>query len=436
MGSSGDLIARRLAVTPRGIPMVSPAVVTSAGGASLIGPDGEEWIDFAAGIGVMNAGHCQPSVIAAIQQQASQLLHVCFHIATYEPYVALCEKLAELLPHGDHTKVMLVNSGAEAVENAVKIARQATNRSAVICYTGGFHGRTLMAMSLTSKYGYKIGCGPYAPEVYRLPFPNYFHSSEGQNEATYVEQELCRFRESLVNSVSAEQVAAVILEPVQGEGGFVPVPKAYLQGLREICDQTGILLILDEVQSGFCRTGGWAAYEHYGVVPDLSTWAKSMGGGLPIGAVIGRAEIMDAARPGTIGGTYGGNPVSCAAALATIKLMEDLQLGKRAMVIGSRVIARFQALQEKYPDWIGDVRGLGAMVAIEFVQDRNPHAPAAELTAEILKRCAARHLLILGAGVYGNVLRFLAPIVITDQQLECGLAILTEEVASAIEAQL
>ncbi len=433
MTQSEDLIARRMAVTPRGIPMVSPAVVTSATGASLLGPGGQEWIDFAAGIGVMNAGHCQPSVIEAIRQQASQLLHTCIHIATYEPYVTLCEKLIEILPHGGSTKVMLVNSGAEAVENAIKIARQATNRSAVICYTGGFHGRTLMAMSLTSKYGYKIGCGPYAPEVYRLPFPNYFHSGEGKDEAAYVEQELCRFRESLVDSVCVEQVAAVIMEPVQGEGGFVPVPKAYLQGLRRICDETGILLILDEVQSGFCRTGSWAAYEHYGVVPDLSTWAKSMGGGMPIGAVMGKAEIMDAARPGTIGGTYGGNPVSCAAALATIKIMEDLQLGKRAAIIGQRVSACLKGLQKKYPDWIGNVRGLGAMIAVEFVHDQNPHSPATELTAEILANCASRHLLILGAGVYGNVIRFLAPLVITDGQLNAGLAILSDEIAMAIE---
>jgi 4-aminobutyrate aminotransferase / (S)-3-amino-2-methylpropionate transaminase / 5-aminovalerate transaminase len=433
MASSEGLIERRKAVTPRGIPMVTNAVVESASGALLTDPEGRELIDFAGGIGVMNAGHCPPSVVAAICEQASKLLHTCFHIATYEPYIALCEKLIEILPHGDQTKAMLVNSGAEAVENAVKIARQATNRSAVICYTGGFHGRTLMAMSLTSKYGYKIGCGPYAPEVYRLPFPNYYHSSEGQNETAFVEQELCRFRESLVDSVAAEQVAAVIMEPVQGEGGFVPVPKAYLQGLRRICDETGILLILDEVQSGFCRTGGWSAFEHYGVVPDMSTWAKSMGGGLPIGAVIGKAEIMDAARLGTIGGTYGGNPVACAAALASIKLMGELKLGTRATVIGNRVVECFRKLQRKHPEWIGDVRGLGAMVAIEFVVKRNPHDPATELTAEILKGCSDRQLLILGAGIYSNVLRFLAPLVITDEQLERGLTILSEEVASAIE---
>ena len=243
----------------------------------LVDLEGRELIDFASGIGVMNVGHCQPAVVEAIRQQATKLLHTCIHVATYEPYVALCEKLAELLPHGDRTKVMLVNSGAEAVENAVKIARQATNRPAIICYTEGFHGRTLMAMSLTSKYGYKIGCGPYAPEVYRLPFPNRYRYGDGLSEAVFVERELCRFRDSLINTVAAEQVAAVLLEPVQGEGGFVPVPPAYLRGLRELCDELGMMLILDEVQSGFCRTGRWAAYEHFGVVPDISTWAKVHG---------------------------------------------------------------------------------------------------------------------------------------------------------------
>ena len=426
------LVARRQAVTPRGIPMVTDIEVASAEGAILTTPDGRSVIDFAGGIGVMNAGHCQPAVVQAIQEQAAQLLHNCFHIATYEPYVALCEKLVEILPHGDQTKVMLVSSGAEAVENAVKIARQATNRSAIICYTGGFHGRTMMAMSLTSKYAYKIGCGPYAPETYRLPYPNFYRSARGQSEVDFVKRELCRFRESLVDSVSGEQVAAVILEVVQGEGGFVPVPVGYLQGLREICDETGILLILDEVQSGFCRTGRWAGYEHYDVIPDLSTWAKSMGGGLPIGAVMGKAHVMDAARPGTIGGTYGGNPVACAASLATLTLMEELNLNDRSIEIGQQVKECFWALQRKHPDRIGDVRGLGSMVGVELVNNGTPQEPATELNAEVVKRCLERGLLILVAGTYGNVLRFLAPLVITNEQLSEGLRILSEEIEAAI----
>ena len=438
-----DLIARRAAVTPRGISMVTPLIASTSSGAILREPCGREVIDFAGGIGVMNVGHCHPAVVKAITEQANKLLHSCFQVATYEPYVELCEKLAELFPHVDlagiepvptgHTKTMLVNSGAEAVENAIKIARQATSRSAVICYTEGFHGRTMMAMSLTSKFGYKIGCGPYAPEVYRLPFPNHYRYGDGVSEAAFVRRELERFRESLLNTVAAEQVAAVILEPVQGEGGFVPAPMDYIKGLRKLCDEHGILLIFDEVQSGFCRTGRWAAYEHYGVLPDLSTWAKSMGGGLPIGAVIGRADVMDAARPGTIGGTYGGNPVACAASLATIKVMQDLNLNDRSLEIGKAVTHQMKELQARYPSHIGDVRGLGAMVGIEFVNNGDPHDPATDLTSQILKACVSRGLLILGAGIHGNVIRFLMPLVITDEQLHQGLEIVTQEIANAIE---
>lgn len=432
MKKNADLISRRAAVTPRGISMVTPIVVDSACGAVLTDIEGRQYIDFVGGIGVMNVGHGQPSVIEAITAQSNKLLHTCFQVATYEPYVALCEKLAELLPHGEHTKTILINSGAEAVENAIKIARQATNRSAVICYTEGFHGRTMMAMSLTSKFGYKMGCGPYAPEVYRLPFPNFYRYSDGLSEAGFVERELGRFQESLLNTVAAEQVAAVIIEPVQGEGGFVPAPLAYLQGLRKLCDQHGIILILDEVQSGFCRTGRWAAYEHYGILPDISTWAKSMGGGLPIGAVMGRADVMDAARLGTIGGTYGGNPVACAASLATLKFLEENKINDRATAIGESVTRRLRDLQSRFPKHIGDVRGLGAMVGLELVHDGNPRKPATELTSRILAACLEDGLLVLGAGINGNVIRFLMPLVITDEQLDAGLNILERATQKAI----
>lgn len=426
-----DLIRRREAVTPRGIPMVTPAVAESGTEAMLTDDLGRQWIDFASGIGVMNVGHCAPPVVAAIKAQADKLLHACIHVATYEPYIALCEKLVALFPHGERTKAMLVNSGAEAVENAIKIARQATGRPAVICFTESFHGRTMMAMTLTSKVGYTLGCGPFAPEVYRLPFPNHFRYGDGLNKGAFVERELARFREALLTTVAAEQVAAVILETIQGEGGFVPVPADYLRGLREICDEHGILLILDEVQSGFCRTGKWAAYEHYGVTPDISTWAKSMGGGLPVGAVIGRAEVMDGARPGTIGGTYGGNPVACAASLAAIQMMEDLDLNSRAVAIGNRITARLQKLQQKFPDSIGEVRGMGAMVGMELVEAHDAGRPATELAKSTLKACADRGLLIIGAGVHGNVIRCLTPLVISDEQLEQGLNILCEEFGKA-----
>ncbi len=350
MSQPHSLISRRNAVVARGVPMVTAATVDHGSGAILHDADGEALIDFTGGIGVMNVGHGNARVVAAIKAQADKLLHTCFHVATYEPYVALCERLATLLPHddgkrGQTTKVVLLNSGAEAVENAVKIARQATGRPAVVCFTGSFHGRTLLGMSLTSKVGYKAGCGPFAPEIYRLPFPSYFHHGAGLDEATFVAREVQRLRDAFLDTVSAKDVAAIIVEPVQGEGGFLPAPPEWLRALRTICDEKGIVLIFDEVQSGFCRTGRWAAYEHYGVTPDLSTWAKSMGGGLPISAVIGRSSVMDAAAPGTLGGTYGGNPVACAASLAAIDAMEELQLNARATAIGATVRARFTALR-------------------------------------------------------------------------------------------
>jgi 4-aminobutyrate aminotransferase/(S)-3-amino-2-methylpropionate transaminase len=377
----------------------------------------------------MNAGHCNERVVDAIREQAGTLLHTCFHVATYEPYVALCEKMAALFPHGDRTKVFLVNSGAEAVENAVKIARQATGRPAVICYTESFHGRTLLGMSLTSKVRYKSGCGPFAPEIYRLPFPNRFLYGDGLDEDAFVDRELERLRAAFHNMVEADQVAAVLIEPVQGEGGFVPAPASYLRGLREICDEHGIVLIFDEVQSGFCRTGEWAAYQHTDVVPDVSTWAKSMGGGLPIAAVVGRAEVMDGAAPGTIGGTYGGNPVACAAALATIAVMEEQDLNRRAREIGERVRARFTELQAECTA-LADVRGVGAMIGAEFEVDG---APAGAQVGEVLTACLARGVLAISAGTHGNVIRVLSPLVITDAQLDAGLDIMMEEIRRVFE---
>lgn len=258
-------------------------------------------------------------------------MHTFFNLLTHEPAVALAEKLVEILPHGNNTKVMFVSTGAEAVENAIKIARQATGRQAIICYTGGFHGRTMMGMTLTSKVSYKIGCGPFAPEVYRLPFPDYYHNGKGLEFDDFVAQELANFKKYLYSVVAPENVAAIIIEPVQGEGGFYVAPPQYLKGLREICDQNGILLILDEVQSGFGRTGKWAAYEHYDVVPDISTWAKSMGSGIPIACVMGKAEVMDKPLAGTLGGTYAANPVGCAGSLATIKYMEKYRLIKKEL---------------------------------------------------------------------------------------------------------
>jgi 4-aminobutyrate aminotransferase/(S)-3-amino-2-methylpropionate transaminase len=398
-----------------------------ADGATITDVEGRAFLDFAGGIGVMNAGHCNERIVEAIREQAGRLVHACFHVATYEPYVALCEKLVALLPHGDRTKAMLVNSGAEAVENAVKIARQATGRPAVICFTEGFHGRTLLGMSLTSKVRYKSGCGPFAPEIYRLPYPDHYHYGDGLDMDAFVARELHRMREAFQDTVEADDVAAILIEPVAGEGGFGPAPTAYLKGLREICDEHGIMLIFDEVQSGFCRTGAWAAHHHAGVVPDISTRAKSMGGGLPIAAVVGRASVMDGAAPGTIGGTYGGNPVACAAALATIDVMESLDLNRRANEIGATVRARFESIATRCSA-LSDVRGIGAMIGAEFVEDDDPTRPAGALVGDVMRGCLEQGLLIISAGTHGNVIRILSPLVIDDADLERGLDILEGEI--------
>ncbi len=427
MNTDHDLLRRRAEAVSSGLPRITDATVVSGHGAILIDAEGNELIDFAGGIGVMTVGHSEPSVVRAIQEQAARLQHVCIHVATYEPYVALCERLVTLFPHGERTKALLVNSGAEAVENAVKIARQATRRPSVICFTESFHGRTLLAATLTSKVGYKSHCGPFAPAIHRLPFPNFFRDHDGLDERAFVRRELDRLRRFFVSTVEASDVAAIILEVVQGEGGFIVAPRTYLQGLRTICDEHGIVLIFDEVQSGFCRTGRWAAYEHFDVTPDLSTWAKAMGGGLPIASVIGRAEVMDAVKTGTIGGTYGGNPVACAAALAAIDVMERLDLNSRAAAIGERLRERFERLRQRVPSII-DVRGLGAMIAIELAEDGDPSRPATSMVAAVIKACVSRGLIVVPAGSYGNNIRILCPLVITDEQLDRGLTILEDEI--------
>jgi len=412
---------RRAAILPKGIGIFSPASAVSAKGALVYDAEGRELIDFAGGIGVLNAGHCPEPVVAAIQEQAARLIHVGFNIAVYDAYLNLAEKLADLFPHGGPTKVMLVNTGAEAVENAVKIARQATGRPAILCYDSAFHGRSLMAMTLTSKVGYKANCGPFAPEVYRLPFP-YHREGQDLSEEAFSQQHIDLLHHFFQTHVAASQVAAIIVEPVQGEGGFHVIAPSYLRALRQVCDEQGILLILDEVQSGFGRTGKWAAYEHYGVVPDLSTWAKSMGGGMPIGCVIGKADVMDAAGPATIGGTYPGNPVCAAAALATIRYMEDIDINALGQKVGYIVRRRFEAMKQRFPGTVVAVHGLGAMLSIEL---RRPDGqPAAELTKQILHYANQQGLILINAGVLGNYIRVLSPLVISEAHLERGLDII------------
>lgn len=423
MTNTEKLLDRRKQLVPNAIGIFNPSTAVSAKGATITDADGKEMIDFAGGIGVVNAGHCPAPVVKAIQDQAEKLIHCSFNVATYDLYMQLAEKLVDLFPHGDATKVMLTNSGAESIENAVKIARQATGRKAIICYDNAFHGRTMMAMTLTSKVGYKIGCGPFAPEVYRMPYPDYYRNGNGLNQDDFSDQYLMELEHFFHTNVAVNEVAAILLEPVQGEGGFNVIPKKYLKGLREICDKYGILLILDEVQSGFGRTGKWAAYQHYDVVPDISTWAKSMGSGMPIGCVIGKAAIMDACGPSTIGGTYPGNPVCCAAAIATIDYMKAIDINALGEKVGVIVRERFNAMKTKYSA-IGDVRGLGAMMAFELIKNNDPFQPDAVLCKKLIAYCADHGLIVISAGVNGNIIRVLSPLVIEMELLNKGLDII------------
>ena len=423
MNNSQKILDRRKQFVPNAIGIFNPSTAVSASGSIITDADGKEMIDFAGGIGVVNAGHCPPPVVKAIADQAARLIHCSFNVASYELYMQLAEKLATLFPHGEHTKVMLTNSGAESVENAIKIARQATGRQAVICYDGAFHGRSMMSMTLTSKVGYKLGCGPFAPEVYRLPFPDTYRYGNDISEDDFADMHLRELENFFHTNVPANAVAAIIIEPVQGEGGFNVVPAKYLQGLRKICDAYGIMLILDEVQSGFGRTGKWAAYEHFGVTPDISTWAKSMGSGMPIGCVIGKAHIMDSCKPSTIGGTYPGNPVCCAAALATIEYMEEININALGEKVGNIVRLRFTEMKAKFGA-IGDVRGLGAMMAFELVKNNDPFEPDADTCKKLIAYCASNGLIVINAGVNGNVIRVLSPLVISDVLLNKGLDII------------
>jgi 4-aminobutyrate aminotransferase/(S)-3-amino-2-methylpropionate transaminase len=423
--NSNSLFARREKVVSNGVGVFVHTTVKSAKGCILTDVDDNEYIDLGGGIGVLNAGHCPDEVITAIKEQAEKLIHSCFHVSTYEGYVELCEKLVEILPHGKNTKVMLTNSGVESVENAVKIARQATKKEAIICFSDAFHGRTLMGMSLTSKVEYKKNCGPFAPEVYRIDYPNFYKKGGGLTESEFSLKEIKRLEEFIRSYVDIDEVAAVIIELVQGEGGFNIAPKEYIERLRDFCDKHKVMLIFDEVQTGFGRTGKWGAYEHYGVIPDISTWAKSMGSGMPIGCVIGKTEVMDAVVPGTLGGTYLGNPVCCAAAIATIKLMEDKNLNARAEVIGKIFTDKFKEFAEFVP-FIGDIRALGAMVAVEFVMGPDDKEANFEFCEEFVSKCLEKRIILLKAGKYKNIIRILSPLVISDSEINTSLQIMEE----------
>jgi 4-aminobutyrate aminotransferase/(S)-3-amino-2-methylpropionate transaminase len=424
---SRELTARKDVTIARAKGLWMPMWIDHGRGALLHDVDGNTFIDFAGGIGCLNVGHAHPRVVEAVQRAAAKFLHTDFTIVPYESYVALAERLLPLVPISGDKRAAFFNSGAEAVENAVKIAKAATGRPAVIAYEAAFHGRTHMAMSLTSKvHPYKAGFGPYAPEVYRVLYPNAFQLGPDCTELA-----LADLRRALKTRVAPEAVAAIIIEPVQGEGGFVPANAEYLRGLREICDEHGIVLIADEVQSGYGRTGRMFAMEHFGVEPDLVTVAKSIADGMPISGVLGRASIMDAPDDSTIGGTFVGNPIGCEAALAVLDVIADEGLLARGTQIGERLRGAYEDLRERTPA-IADVRGLGPMLGIEFV--REDGSPDADLASRVVGESLARGLILLKAGVNGNVIRTLVPLVVTDEQLDESIAVFGTAVAAATAA--
>jgi len=417
---SQELMDRRRAAIPAAVGTTLPVFAARASGGIVEDVDGNRFIDLAAGIAVTSVGSSAPRVVEAVTAQAAAFTHTCFQVTPYEGYVEVCEALNRLAP-GDHEKrSFLVNSGAEAVENAVKIARSATGRPAVVAFDHGFHGRTLMGMSLTGKVmPYKQGFGPFAPEVYRAPY-SYPYRGSGDLAATLA---------FLDKTVGATNIAAVVVEPIAGEGGFIVPAPGWLAGLAEWCRANGVVLVADEVQTGFGRTGAWFACEHEGVVPDIVATAKALGGGLPIGGITARADLVDKVHPGGLGGTFGGNPLACAAALAVIETIETDGLLDRARHIGDLLLDRLTALATSY-DAIGDVRGRGAMVAIELVDGDG--APNATLTARVAAACHAEGVLVLTAGSYGNVLRFLPPLVISDELLDEGMTVLEKVLATEI----
>ena len=428
---SRALWARREKATPRGLAHTAPIFIDRAEGALLYDVDGNVLIDFAGGIGTLNFGHANPAVVAAVSEQVRKLTHTCFTVVGYEPYLLLAERLNALVPGAFPKKTMLANSGAEAVENAVKIARHATGRQGVVVFEHGFHGRTLLGLSMTSKVKpYKLGFGPYAPEIYRMPFP-YEYRREAPATAAAYEREI---REFFASYVAPDQVACVVMELVTGEGGFIPAPPAFVEALARFCRGNGILFVDDEIQTGFGRTGKMFACEHYSELfdfaPDLVITAKSMGGGMPISAVTGRAEIMDSPQVGGLGGTYLGNPVACAAALAILDQIEQEGMVERARTLGAKVEARFAELAGRYSR-IGDARGLGAMRALEFVKDRVTKEPDKEFTQAVIQNAYKSGLLLLSAGTAGNIIRTLMPFVIDDATLDEGLDLLERVIASA-----
>lgn len=426
------ILARRAACLPAGLGKSTEVVVEKAEGALVWDVDGNQLIDFAGGIGMVNLGHRPQVVVDAIKDQLDKYIHTGALVTTFEPYLDFAEMLNGITPGDFAKKTLLSSSGSEAVENAISVAKYYTKRPAVICFEGAYHGRTMLTLSLTSKYGlFKKGFGTFAPDIYRFLSPNLYRKPAKMTDDEYIDYCIERFDQNLISHVDPSAVAAIIIEPVQGEGGFIPVPKRFLEKIRKVCDEHGIVFIADEVQSGAGRTGKFLAIEHSGVIPDIVTMAKSIGSGMPISATTGRAEIMDAPHLGGVGGTYSGSPLAVVAAHATVKEINTPEFLAKATHVGNVITSRLAAMQEKFPV-IGDIRGLGAMLVVEFVKDRNTKEPDMDFAMAVIKKSVANGLILIRAGLYTNCIRFLPPIVITDEQLNEGMDVIENAIQEVL----
>lgn len=433
MTETTDLQDKRNKYVARGVSNGNLSIAAKAHGATITDPEGNDFIDFAGAIGVQNVGHTHPKVTEAVKNQVDKFLHPGFNCIMYDGYIELAEKLCGITPGNFDKKAILFNSGAEAVENAVKMSRKYTGRNAVVSFKRGYHGRTNLTMSMTSKVKpYKNGFGPFASDIYAAPFPYVYRKHNALTEEEYIEQSIKEFHDFFIETVAPENVACVVMEPVQGEGGFIIPPKRFFEAVVKFCKENGIVFVADEIQTGFGRTGKMFASEHFDIEPDLMTVSKSLAAGLPLSGVVGKSEILDAAEPGELGGTFGGNPVACAAALTVIDIVKEENLCDKAEQLGQKLEDALKAHSEKY-SFIGEVRRLGAMVAVEIVNDDKENSPNKELTGKITKYANDNGLILLSAGIYGNVIRFLAPLVITDDELDKGLGILADSLEKAGE---
>lgn len=427
------MLERRAAATPKGLAKSTEVVVEKAEGGLVWDVDGNQLLDFAGGIGMINVGHRPEAIVNAIKDQLDQYIHTCSLVTTFEPYIELAEMLNSLTPGNFLKKTLLCNTGTEAVENAVMLARYYTKRPGIICFEGAYHGRSLLTLSLTSKYSlFKKGFGSFPSDIYRLPVPNFYRTPTGMSEAEYLDWNIKNLEHAFIAQVDPESVAAFIIEPVLGEGGFIQMPAAFMQKIRELCDKYGIVMIADEIQSGSGRTGKLFAIEHTGAVPDIITTAKSLGAGMPISAVVGKAEIMDCTHLGGIGGTYGGSPVAAVAAIESLKILSSKEFLDRATHVGNLIKSTLDTWKEKFA-LVGDVRATGAMCLVEFVKDKSSKEPDLEIPLEILKDAVAHGIILIRAGLYSNCIRLLPPIVMTDEQLHEGLQVLEDAIARAHE---